>query len=77
MTIKQAIEILDPSNKEYEVGTTYANEARRMAVEALNKRMKKLPVLNWNIPALYCPSCGEPRMENKKYCPECGQAIDN
>lgn len=67
--------------------TDYDAEPLRMAIEALEKQIPKIPNYEgdgyYNGELVYdtwiCPCCGkdyEVEYDDYKYCPECGQAID-
>jgi len=84
MKIERAIEILNPEHREHYESIEPVNEACRMGMIALEKRMPK-KVEIWN-GQLSCPDCGAlfggKEMLNQyipwdmPYCKCCGQRLD-
>lgn len=91
ITVKRAIEILDPTHREHynEIpdGIEQVNEACRMGVQALKRLIPQKPDYegdgydeNGNIiyDTWLCPCCGhkyEVDYDNFDFCPNCGQAL--
>lgn len=76
MTNERAIEILDPEHREHYESIEIVNEACRIGIEALEKRIPKKPVPNNELNC--CPVCGDETIVLiwHKYCSKCGQALD-
>lgn len=55
------------------------NQAKTMAIEALEKQIPKKPIKSETENKCWCPSCDdEDEMDiyGTEYCPYCGQALD-
>ena len=81
MEIARAREILDPEHREPYESLEPINEACRMGVEALRRRVPESPYPDGDAGVLACPSCrsGE-YLHNidtarNVFCGQCGQAI--
>ena len=79
MKYEKAIEILKHEH-DYAQLLSYVNEALKMAISALEMRIKEPPYLETPIGAydwFFCPNCNHNDVEYKdKYCRRCGQALD-
>lgn len=58
MENERAIEILDPEHREAYESLEPVNEACRMGVEALRRRVPESPYPDGDAGVLACPSCG-------------------
>ena len=58
MEIARAREILDPEHREAYESLEPVNEACRMGVEALRRRVPESPYPDGDAGVLACPSCG-------------------
>ena len=82
MENERAIEILDPEHREAYESLKPVNEACRMGVEALRRRVPESPYPDGDAGVLACPSCGSGEyLHNEdgnrcRFCGQCGQAID-
>ena len=82
MEIARAREILDPEHREAYESLEPVNEACRMGVEALRRRVPESPYPDGDAGVLACPSCGSGEyLHNEdgnrcRFCGQCGQAID-
>lgn len=82
MENERAIEILDPEHREAYENLEPVNEACRMGVEALRRRVPESPYPDGDAGVLACPSCGSGEyLHNEdgnrcRFCGQCGQAID-
>lgn len=82
MENERAIEILDPEHREAYESLEPVNEACRMGVEALRRRVPESPYPDGDAGVLACPSCGSGEyLHNEdgnrcRFCGQCGQAID-
>ena len=80
MKIERAIEILDPTHREWYDSLETVEEACRMGMEALKKQLPKKPEITltgttgWNT-RTFCPVC-EKEVLSGNYCLHCGQALD-
>lgn len=81
MEIERAIEILDPTHREHYESIAPVNEACRMGMDALHRRLPKPPFQDALRDTLECPICGSGEYlhnedgNNNKFCGQCGQAI--
>lgn len=82
MEIARAREILDPEHREPYESLEPVNEACRMGVEALRRRVPESPYPDGDAGVMACPSCGSGEyLHNEdgnrcRFCGQCGQAID-
>ena len=82
MTYERAAEILDPEHRETYESLEIVNEACRMGVEALRRRVPESPYPDGDAGVMACPSCGSGEyLHNEdgnrcRFCGQCGQAID-
>lgn len=82
MENERAIEILDPEHREAYESLEPVNEACRMGVEALRRRVPESPYPDGDAGVMACPSCGSGEyLHNEdgnrcRFCGQCGQAID-
>lgn len=82
MTNERAIEILDPTHREHYESIDPVNEACRMGMDALDRRMPKSPYPGGDTGVLACPCCGSGEWLHNEdgnraaFCGQCGQAID-
>ena len=82
MEIARAREILDPEHREAYESLEPVNEACRMGVEALRRRVPESPYPDGDAGVLACPSCGSGEyLHNEdgnrcRFCGQCGQAIE-
>ena len=82
MENERAIEILDPEHREPYESLEPINEACRMGVEALRRRVPESPYPDGDAGVMACPSCGSGEyLHNEdgnrcRFCGQCGQAID-
>ena len=82
MENERAIEILDPEHREAYESLEPVNEACRMGVEALRRRVPESPYPDGDAGVLACPSCGSGEyLHNEdgnrcRFCGQCGQAIE-
>ena len=82
MNVERAREILDPEHREPYESLEPINEACRMGVEALRRRVPESPYPDGDAGVLACPSCGSGEyLHNEdgnrcRFCGQCGQAID-
>lgn len=82
MKNERAIETLDPAHRERYESIEPVNEACRMGMEALRRRVPAVPHPDGDPNILACPSCGSGEyLENEDgnrndFCGQCGQAID-
>lgn len=82
MEIARAREILDPEHREPYESLEPINEACRMGVEALRRRVPESPYPDGDAGVMACPSCGSGEyLHNEdgnrcRFCGQCGQAID-
>lgn len=82
MEIARAREILDPEHREAYESLEPVNEACRMGVEALRRRVPESPYPDGDAGVLACSSCGSGEYLHNEdgnrccFCGQCGQAID-
>lgn len=88
MTIERAIEILDPTHREWYDSLETVEEACRMGMTALGKQIPKVPDYEGDgyddngeimYDTAYCPNCRrefEVDYDTPDYCPNCGQSLD-
>lgn len=82
LSIDIAMLILDPEQRERYSCITTVYKARKMGVEALDRRIARSLYQGVSIDDLSCPSCGSGEYlhteDGKKnlFCGQCGQAID-
>lgn len=82
MENERAIEILDPEHREAYESLEPVNEACRMGVEALRRRVPESPYPDGDAGVMACPSCGSGEyLHNEdgnrcRFCGQCGQAIE-
>ena len=82
MEIARAREILDPEHREPYESLEPINEACRMGVEALRRRVPESPYHDGDAGVMACPSCGSGEYLHHedghrcRFCGQCGQAID-
>lgn len=82
MTNERAAEILDPTHAERYESMDPINEACRMGMNALCRRIPQVPHPEGSPDILACPVCGSGEyLHNEdgtpnKFCGQCGQAID-
>lgn len=76
MENERAVEILDPEHREAYESLEPVNEACRMGVEALRRRVPESPYPDGDAGVLACPSCGSGEYlhnEDGNRCRFCGQ----
>lgn len=82
MTYERAIEILDPEHREHYESIEPVNEACRMGMDALDRRIPRTPHPDNDAHILACPHCGSGEWlynedgNRVRFCGQCGQAID-
>lgn len=82
MKIERAIEILDPEHREQYESMEPVNEACRMGMEALERRVPESPHQDGDEDILACNSCGSGEFlynedgNRNRFCGQCGKAID-
>lgn len=83
MTIKRAIEILDPTHREHYDSIETVCDACRMGMQALEKQLAKKPIIMNGLLGHFntwvCPCCNDRYYigyDDFKFCVNCGQAID-
>lgn len=78
MEIARAREILDPEHREPYESLEPINEACRMGVEALRRRVPESPYPDGDAGVMACPSCGSGEYlhnEDGNRCRFCGQKV--
>lgn len=82
MKNERAIEILDPAHREQYESIEPVEEACRMGMAALDRRVPKQPHPDGDLGVLACPTCGSGEYLHNgdgnecRFCGQCGQAID-
>lgn len=82
MRNERAIEILDPEHREQYESLEPVNEACRMGMEALWRRVPRVPHPDGDPHILACPCCGRGEYlhnedgNEQNFCGQCGQAIE-
>ena len=82
MKIERAIEILDPNHREHYESIEPVNEACRMGITALHRRIPTVPHQEDSPNILACPICGSGEYLHNEdgtpnsFCGQCGQAIN-
>lgn len=82
MENERAIEILDPEHRERYESIDPVNEACRMGMEALRRRVPRTPYPDGDLRILACANCGSGEYlhnedgNEQRFCGQCGQAID-
>ena len=82
MTYERAMEILDPQHREHYPSIEPVNEACRMGMDALARRVPRSPHPDGDTGLLACHVCGSGEWLHNEdgnraaFCGQCGQAID-
>lgn len=75
MNVNEAIEVLKDENRDICYGTSYTENAIKMAIEALERLIPVKMIHDCNCDAL-CPECKMAVFIEDKFCAYCGKKLD-